>query len=76
MALDLVPGDFKVHWEAKRSPSEPFEVSIAEAILGDGANVDPDQPQNLKHFKAFEKKTCFSDSGPDADQNWNHRPKQ
>ena len=28
MALNLVPGDFKVHWEAKRRPSEPFGVSL------------------------------------------------
>ena len=47
VALNLVPGDFKVHWEAKRSPSEAFEVSIAKHILGDGANIDPDQPQTL-----------------------------
>ena len=44
VALNLVPGDFRVHVEANQSPSEPFEVSTVKTCLGDAANFGPDQP--------------------------------
>ena len=37
VALNLVPGDFKVHWEAKRRPSEPFGVSNVDLEAAGGS---------------------------------------